>query len=133
MRQHQYPLALASCCLLTLASVALGESAQTDWYGEEYQQCNRQTTVDIVSCVQQHTSKWERRLNEAYRALSSAIDASRQRDQLHQAQQRWAEYRDANCEFYSAAPGSLSRIAAAECLRVMTASRAQELEQASRQ
>jgi uncharacterized protein YecT (DUF1311 family) len=48
---------------------------------------------------------------------------------LRNVQRLWIKYRDANCGFYAEAPGSISQVAAAECLRLMTKQRALELEQ----
>lgn len=104
----------------------------TQWYGPEYQQCTRQTTVGLAACIRELTNAWERQLAKAYQALSATLRPGPQRASLQKAQRLWAAYRNANCGFYGAGAGSISRIAAAECMRVMTKDRARELMQAVR-
>lgn len=102
-----------------------------EWYGSEYRQCTHQTTVGLAACIGQLTSAWERRLAEAYQAVSSGLATAGQREALLKAQRLWLKYREANCGYYGAGRGSLSRIEVAECMRVMTKSRARELMQSA--
>lgn len=123
MRQFALPV-------LCLAFVAPA-SAQM-MYDAEYEACNQQSTVEIVECVNGKAQAWDRRLNGAYKALMSQSDPG-QKAPLKTAQRLWLQYRDANCGFYASGEGSLSQIAAAECLRAMTRQRACELEAAATQ
>jgi uncharacterized protein YecT (DUF1311 family) len=88
---------------------------------------NRNSTVEIVECLQGRTAVWDRRLNSAYQKSMAAL-SGRQREQLRTAQRLWIQYRDANCLYYALGEGTISRVEAAECLRRMTAQRARELE-----
>lgn len=51
---------------------------------------------------------------------------------LKKAQRLWIQYRDVNCAFYAANSGSIGRIEAAECIRVMTQSRTCQMDNANR-
>ena len=120
---HRFALALT---LTTLAPVV--DAAQM--YGAEYQQCNQNTTVGIVDCLDKQAKHWDTRLNKSYKELMSRSDAAQQTP-LKLAQRAWITYRDANCTFYGSGEGSLSRIEAVECLRAMTKERSCELEAAN--
>lgn len=87
------------------------------------------STAAIVECRDAETKQWDRRLNAAYKALQQRVDAG-QRQPLTAAQRLWVRYRDANCGFYAAGEGAVSRVLAAECMRTMTRQRACELESA---
>jgi uncharacterized protein YecT (DUF1311 family) len=92
------------------------------------EECSRdQTTQDIVECIHRQTRAWDKKLNEAYQAQMQAQQGA-QRPRLLKAERLWIQYRDANCEFYAGAEGSISRIQAADCMLKMTRGRAQELE-----
>ncbi|ANV99333.1 lysozyme inhibitor LprI family protein [Bradyrhizobium icense] len=54
--------------------------------------------------------------------------APQQRERLRAAQRLWIQYRDANCGFSAAGEGSIAGVEAAECLRVMTQLRYNELD-----
>ena len=54
-------------------------------------------------------------------------EADRGRDLLRAAERAWIKYRDANCDYYAAGEGSISRVNAAWCMRDMTEKRAKEL------
>lgn len=95
----------------------------------EYQQCNQNSTLDIVDCVGALTQQWDHRLNTAYKELMQRSEPGEQTT-LKAAQRLWIKYRDANCAYYYAGPGTISHIAAAECLRSMTKDRACELQSA---
>lgn len=110
---------------------AWAKAQATEWYGPEYQQCRNGTTASIVSCLTKRTDDWRRRMDSTYQALSARQDVAR-RNRLEQAQRLWTQYLDANCRFYYAALGTIARIEAAECQRVLTARRTLELEQVLR-
>jgi len=123
------PSLLAAALLAALLAAPVQAETVT-WYDDAYQQCAERSTQGIVECIAAQTEDWDQRLNAAYGALMKQQSAE-QRTALRDVQRLWMRYRDANCGFYAAAEGTISRIAAAECLRVMTASRALELELAA--
>jgi len=99
-------------------------------FGPDYQPCgDRSSALDIVECVQAKTKISDQRLNAAYKALQTRIDAA-PRQPLVSAQRLWVQYRDANCGCYGAQEGSIRQVQAAECIRSMTEDRARELEKA---
>lgn len=117
---------------LPVLFLALSAPVGAQMYGADYEECNQQSTADIVDCLNASAKTWDRRLNGAYKALMSRSDPG-QKEPLKAAQRLWVQYRDANCRFYAAGEGSISQIAAAECLRAMTQQRACEMEAANMQ
>lgn len=115
-------LALVFCC----------SSAAAQMFEGDYRECSELSTLGITECVAEKTKAWDARLNRAYKSLQQRIEPEQQQALLT-AQRLWIRYRDANCGFYSAGPGSISRIEAAECLRSMTRERTCELEAAQNQ
>lgn len=115
-----------------LLLLALGASADAGMYGAEYEACSQESPAEIIECVNASARTWERRMNGAYKALVARSDPGQQAS-LKTAQRLWVQYRDANCAFYAAGDGSLSRVAAAECWRAMARQRACELEAANMQ
>jgi uncharacterized protein YecT (DUF1311 family) len=124
--RHALPSALAMLLLGAAPAPAQDEAAIP--YGADYRPCAEQATQGIVECVAARTGEWDRRLNAAYKQAMERLESDARRTLLRDAQRLWIGYRDANCNFYANAEGSLSRIEAAECLRATTASRALELE-----
>lgn len=114
--------------IATLALIISGP-AGAQMYEGEYTQCNELSTMGIVQCVSEKTKVWDARLNETYQMLRQHLEPE-ERQALLKAQRLWIQYRDANCEFYFSGPGTISRIASAECLRSMTQQRTCELEMA---
>lgn len=116
------------------ASLLFGSAAADaeGWYEGEYARCDG-TTIDIVQCLDRRTAAWQARLEQAYGALLAQEPAPDRNEQLQQAQERWADYRKANCTYYRAGSGTIAAIEAAECMRVLTMQRALELEQAASQ
>ena len=67
-----------------------------------------------------------RQVDAAYQqALKDAEPG--QRELLRAAERAWIKYRDANCDYYAAGEGSISRVNSAWCMRDMTEKRAKEL------
>lgn len=96
-------------------------------YDAQYQQCNENSTLGIVECVMGLTKQWDKKLNTTYKAVMANSEPEQQAS-LKAAQRLWIKYRDANCDFYYAGQGSISRIEAAECMRSMTRDRTCELQ-----
>ena len=116
--------------VLALYMPAYTQTISSGRYGPEYQECANLSTQGIVECVGIKTKAWDRKLNAAYQTLMTKQGSDAQRIGLRAAQRLWIQYRDANCGFYASGEGTISRVAAAECLRSMTEGRARELEEA---
>lgn len=121
-------MAKAGALAALIGLLSVSQAQGVEWYGPEYAKCSEQPTVGIVSCVADLTQTWDGRLNRAYKALMAGLDKGR-KSALREVQRLWISYRDANCGFYAEGAGSISRIEAAECMRLMTKQRALELEQ----
>jgi uncharacterized protein YecT (DUF1311 family) len=126
-------LAAAAALAGTLAAAAAHANPVTERYGEEYQKCKQGSTADIVRCVDALVGDWQTRLDDALKKLIDQMDDPRRRDELRAAQDLWLKFREANCGWYAAGPGTLARIEGVECMRSMTAERALELEEAGGQ
>lgn len=113
--------------LVALACFSLPAASQM--FEGDYRECSELSTLGITQCVAEKTKVWDGRLNQAYKALQQRIEPD-QGKALLAAQRLWIQYRDANCGFYFAGPGTISRIEGAECLRSMTQERTCELEAA---
>jgi uncharacterized protein YecT (DUF1311 family) len=122
-------MAVAILIAQPLTASAIAQETSAGWYGPEYRRCADRTTAVIERCLGESLAGWERRLDDAYRALLGSLETPERRRHLERAQRLWRDYRDANCRFYREGPGSIARIEASECLRALTASRALELEQ----
>lgn len=88
---------------------------------------DKTSTMEISECVMEDAKVWDKRLNTAYQALLPFVDPE-QREPLRKAQRLWIQYRDANCAFYAAHEGTISRILVADCMWTMTRDRTLELE-----
>ncbi len=113
---------------LSAAAPAAAQQAEPGWYDNDFQSCALMNTADLVQCVGRLAAAWDRRLNLAYQDHMAGLPEA-QRTRLRDAQRLWIRYRDANCAFYANGEGSISRVQAAECMRIMTAQRTRELEQ----
>ncbi|MFG1462019.1 lysozyme inhibitor LprI family protein [Xanthobacter sp. DSM 24535] len=119
-------------CLVLMAGVLPARSAEpTAWYSGEYKSCDQDTTPEIVRCITSLTAGWEARLETALKALL-AQQTAKQQERLKASQKAWTAFRDADCAFYVNGEGTIARVEGAECRRVLTQQRAQELEQAGR-
>jgi uncharacterized protein YecT (DUF1311 family) len=115
----------AACAAIVLLAAA---SARAQNEPEMPSECDG-NTAQIVECLTRQAKVWDQRLNQAYQKLLQSGPAA-QREKLRAAQRLWLQYRDANCAYYAAGEGTVARVATAECLRSMTESRTEELEQA---
>tara|TARA_R110000787_G_scaffold242260_2_gene348380 strand:- start:473 stop:955 length:483 start_codon:yes stop_codon:yes gene_type:complete len=96
------------------------------------------TTLGITQCIQAETQEWDVLLNREYKATradfanrdnalsANSLDLT---DQLLKAQRAWIAFRDAECALAYARwqDGSIRSVVHANCMMVMTASRAIEL------
>lgn len=109
---------------------ASGPSFDPPWYDAEYKSCDQETTPEVVACVSGKAKAWQVRLDAALKTLL-ANQRPAQQERLKATQKAWAAYRDANCAYYANGEGTIARVEAAECQRVLTQQRARELEQAA--
>lgn len=116
--------------LLATSALLISTPSQAQMYSGDYQKCNRGSTPQIEQCVGKQTKMWDNRLNKAYKELMSR-SSDAQKEPLRTTQRLWIQYRDANCNFYSAGDGTISRVQAAECRRYMTLQRTCEMEAAN--
>lgn len=92
----------------------------------------RDTTAAMIGCIAADHARQDRRLNIAYRAAQAALPASR-RAALTGAQRAWLAFRDAECRFVAdPRGGSRARVAGNDCMRRLTAERADALEALAR-
>jgi uncharacterized protein YecT (DUF1311 family) len=96
--------------MLVLAVMTLEcQPASAEMFGADYKPCgDKQSTLDIVACVNAKTKVWDARLNEAYRGVQKRINEG-QRHPLVASEQAWIKYRDSNCGFYGGADGTSAR------------------------
>lgn len=117
---------------VTVLAAAASLPAEAEMFGPGFQpRGGRTSTLEVVECLQAKISAADQRLNAAYKALQTQIEAV-QRQPLLAAQRLWVQYRDANCAFYGMPDGSIRQVQGAECLRSMTEDRARELEKAAK-
>lgn len=118
---------------LCVAVLCLGLSlvAQADeLYTGRYASCMDESggvTVNMMNCIAEEIRTQDARLNGAYQKLRGELSDER-RQELLAAQRLWIQYRDANCQFYATAGGTLAMVASNECVLRETAQRAAELE-----
>ncbi len=109
-----------------LAGSALG----AEQWAPDRNDCNQgDSTLSIVQCLQERTSVWDNRLNQAWVAVNASLASEPQRvAALKAAEQAWLKFRDANCAFQYSQGGTIRQIATAGCMRDMTQDRAIELQ-----
>jgi uncharacterized protein YecT (DUF1311 family) len=95
--------------------------------GDSAQKCDGSSTVQIIECLKAHTAEADKRLNKVF---ETAIKAStpQQVEKLREAERLWISFRDADCLFFSLGEGTVSGVAAAQCLLNLTEARTRELE-----
>ncbi|AMD01477.1 lysozyme inhibitor LprI family protein [Halomonas chromatireducens] len=117
---------IAAALCLGAVSMAQADELYTGRYGS----CMAESggvTINMMNCISEEIRTQDARLNGAYQKLRSEI-AEERRQELLAAQRLWIQYRDANCQFYATAGGTLAMVASNECVLRETAERAQELE-----
>lgn len=115
----------------TLALLTSSPLVADDFYTGRYDSCmdaSGGVTVEMLNCIDEELRTQDARLNGAYKALGKSLLPER-REQLLAAQRLWIKYRDANCQFYASAGGSLAAVSGSECVLRETAERAKELEE----
>jgi len=116
--------------IATIAAAALIGAAVCAWAADEKEkECNG-STYDIVTCQKGNLALLEKRLAKAYAKALAMTDNAKQRKQLEIAQSQWLKFRDANCDYYELADGTIARIRGGICMLDLTRTRAKELEEA---
>lgn len=121
----------AFCVALAIAGLSPASSSAQNagqFGGPDYEECVNFATLFLIDCVGKKAIEWDRKLNVAYQEAMNFQNSASARNRLRSAQRLWIRYRDSNCRFYYSEPGSIANIAAAECFRFMTESRARELQ-----
>jgi uncharacterized protein YecT (DUF1311 family) len=124
--------ALGACAGLVLCISTPSAAAVAG--DDDLERCHaRDTTVEIVGCLDEFTQQWDRKLNAAYQQALSAADADAgQRPQLQAAERAWLAFRQQNCGYYASVSGTIRQILGADCMARMTRDRAVELQDAIR-
>lgn len=100
----------------------------------EFRRCEAKTegvTPDAMDCIDKEFTRQDKRLNQAYQALLSALP-KRKQDELRKAQRAWLEYTEKDCSFLydgQAFNGQDDRLNAAYCSARERAERATALQQ----
>jgi len=87
---------------------------------------DKQSTMDIVDCLEKLTAQWDKKLNAAYQAALKAADADAV-GPLRASERAWLEFRKQRCYYLGAGPGTIGRVVASDCFMRMTKARAEEL------
>lgn len=127
--QKIYQLVTFVFCVF-LALTAAAQSSADDEYSARYSKCmdaSGGVTVNMLNCIADEMVVQDARLNTAYSDARSELSEER-REALLAAQRLWINYRDANCNFYATAGGTLAQVVSNECFLRETTQRATELE-----
>ncbi len=86
--------------------------------------------ASLNACIGQEYQAADKQLNATYHALAAKLSKGGQA-QLQKAQRAWIAYRDAQCDFDTAASvgGTIHPTAEAECLTTLTKLQTQHLDQ----
>ena len=118
--------------VLALGLLAGTASPAEQWAPDQKICTEQETTVSIVQCLQQRTDFWDKRLNQAWKAVNASLASEPQRVlALKAAEQAWLKFREANCSFQYSQGGTIRQIAFASCMLEMTQNRAIELQKES--
>ena len=130
MMQKAVRQALILAVGLLLSFMATAQSSTDDEYSARYNKCmdaSGGVTVNMLNCIADEIAAQDARLNTAYSDARSELSEER-REALLAAQRLWISYRDANCNFYATAGGTLAQVVSNECFLRETTQRATELE-----
>ena len=111
-----------------------------DCLGSASDQCQLQdggsTTIGMTDCIMSENAAWDGLLNEAYQSLratwadreegAGGLSGDELNASLRDAQRAWIAFRDAECnlQYDRYRSGTIRSVVGANCLMVMTASRA---------
>jgi len=117
--------ALPALLAFAFGSPLPAHAAPTDAYSRCMERAN--STVDMQSCQQAGLVDANRRLAVALKKTLAALPPD-QREKLSEAQRRWADFRQSDCEvFYGRSAGSVATVRGGTCMIERTESRIGEL------
>lgn len=108
MKKWQPAIALVACLILPV--VAIAQSSTEDEYTGRFGKCMEASggvTVEMLNCIADEITTQDTRLNGAYSEVRSELSEER-RGELLIAQRHWIAFRDANCNFYATAGGTMA-------------------------
>ena len=111
------------------AAALIGAAVCASAADEKEKECDG-STYDIITCQKGNLVILEKRLAKAYAKALEMADNAKQRGQLERAQDQWLRFRDADCDYYEFADGTIARIRGGNCMLDLTRARAKELEEA---
>ncbi|WP_255990606.1 lysozyme inhibitor LprI family protein [Chitinolyticbacter albus] len=118
-------------CSILLACLACVPSRADTTLSTSYRNCMEQArgvTARVLDCMNREYAQQDQRVSAAYQVLLAQQGRPR-KVQLHDAQQAWLKFRQANCNYYADPNGgNLARVIASDCLLTVTAARVAELE-----
>ena len=110
--------------LLASAAWAQGDTAPGD---AAIDAChNKESTADIVACLDGLTAQWDKRLNANYQTAIKRADPGAVAP-LRASERAWLEFRKQRCNYVAAVPGTIASILGSDCFLRMTKARAEEL------
>ena len=89
---------ILACLVLSALSCAQAEERTSKSYATCLEKAGG-ATFAMQDCISEELERQDRRLNGAYKVLMDSLPEKR-KAQLRDAQRKWIEFRDANCEFY---------------------------------
>ncbi len=84
-------------------------------------------TYEIVQCQIRELAKLNQRLAKAYKKALEMAEPQ-QLKKLKELQDRWLKFREADCDYYELASGTIARVEGGYCMMDLTRARAKELE-----
>lgn len=126
-----------SFCLLIAGSFTLAAvSADAQYmarYSKDYDQCMNKSggvTSSMLACNDDEYRRQDKKLNEAYKKLTSLSQVSpKKRQQFREVERLWIAYTKANCDFLDQPDeGTAAAVASSSCYLEALGSRRVELE-----
>jgi uncharacterized protein YecT (DUF1311 family) len=116
-----------------IALIALGCSFPL-WAADDPDEASchqKDSTIEISTCLVGLIPRWDARLNQAYKAALAASESDVRKASLVKAERAWLAFRTENCGWYGSREGTIRQVAGAQCMLSMTRDRAIELENAN--
>ena len=127
MRRNSLGLASRFLSTATLASSLLLSSAVLAQDDAAIDGChNKESTADIVGCLNRLTAQWDKQLNAAYQTAIKRAEPEGV-GPLRASERAWLEFRKQRCSYVAAVPGTIASVLGSDCFLRMTKARAEEL------
>jgi uncharacterized protein YecT (DUF1311 family) len=88
---------------------------------------NKQSTLEIVDCLETVGKLADKHLNAAYQKALKGIDPAGI-PALRASERAWLQYRTQRCAYLTAGGGTIMQVVGADCMVQMTKARADELD-----